>query len=71
MPQHYEILIEGCLDPCWSEWLEGLSITPHESGDTLLSGPLPDQCALYGLLNRLRDMNLKLVWVRQLGDCHL
>jgi hypothetical protein len=65
MPVNYEILVEGRLDPCWSEWLEGMCITPHESGGTLLSGALPDQCALYGLLNRLRDMNLKLVWMRQ------
>ena len=71
MPLSYEILVEGRLDPCWSEWLEGMSITPHESGGTLLRGPLPDQSALFGLLNRLRDMNLKLLWVRQLGDCHL
>ena len=61
----YEILVQGQLDPSWSEWLEGMSITPLESGDTLLSGPLADQSALYGLLNRLRDMNLRLLWVRQ------
>jgi hypothetical protein len=65
MPLNYEILVEGRLDPCWSEWLEGMCISPHDSGGTLLSGELVDQCALYGLLNRLRDMNLKLVWVRQ------
>ena len=65
MPVIYEILIAGHLDPCWSEWLAGMTITPQERGDTLLRGPLPDQAALYGLLNRLRDMNLKLVWVRQ------
>ena len=65
MPVVYEILVQGCLDPCWSEWLEGMCITPQDSGDTLLRGELPDQSALYGLLNRLRDMNLKLLWVRQ------
>jgi hypothetical protein len=64
----YELLVEGRLDPAWSEWLEGMAITPQESGDTLLCGPLPDQAALYGLLNRLRDMNLKLVWVRQVAS---
>lgn len=60
----YELLVEGWLDPAWSEWLEGMGITPQEDGDTLLRGALPDQAALYGLLNRLRDMNLKLVWVK-------
>ena len=65
MLANYEILVQGQLDACWSEWLEGMSITPLDSGDTLLSGSLPDQSALYGLLNRLRDMNLRLLWVRQ------
>jgi hypothetical protein len=68
MPVIYEILVQGRLDPCWSEWLEGMCITPQESGDTLLSGPLPDQCALYGLLNRIRDMNLKLMWVKTVTE---
>ena len=65
MLANYEILVQGQLDACWSEWLEGMSITPLDSGDTLLSGSLADQSALYGLLNRLRDMNLRLLWVRQ------
>ena len=42
-----------------------MPILPQDSGDTLLRGELPDQCALYGLLTRIRDMNLKLLWVRQ------
>lgn len=65
MPTFYEIRIEGQLDPHWSEWLEQMTITSLESGDTLLSGPLEDQAALHGLLNRIRDMNLKLVCVEK------
>jgi hypothetical protein len=65
MPTIYEILVEGQLDPAWSEWLDGMTIQPLEGGQTLLHGPLPDQAALYGLLNRLRDMNVRLVWVKQ------
>jgi hypothetical protein len=65
MPTIYEIRIEGCLDPSWSEWLEGMTITPLEGGETRLVGPLADQAALHGLLNRIRDMNLKLVWVEK------
>ena len=61
MPTFYKILIAGQLDPCWSEWLNDLTITPLETGDTLLSGPMPDQASLYGLLSRLRDMNLELL----------
>lgn len=65
MPTLYEIRIEGTLDRCWSDWLAGMAITPLENGETLLSGPLADQAALHGLLNRIRDMNLKLVYVEK------
>jgi hypothetical protein len=40
-----------------------MSIVPFEPGQTLLTGPVADQAALHGLLNRIRDMNLKLVSV--------
>ena len=65
MPAFYNIRIAGHLDPCWSEWLGDLTITPLETGETLLSGLLSDQAALYGLLNRLRDMNLTLLGVEK------
>jgi len=65
MRDFYEIRVEGQLEPCWSEWLGGMTVTPLESGETLVSGPVADQAALYGLLIRLRDMNLKLVGVRK------
>ena len=61
MPIFYNIVIKGHLDPSWSEWLEGMSVAPLENRDTLLSGPLADQAALHGLLNRIRDLNLILV----------
>lgn len=63
----YNIRLEGHLDRSWSEWLDGMAITPLESGETLLSGPLADQTALHGLLAKIRDMNLKLVAVQR-GD---
>jgi hypothetical protein len=65
MPTIYEIRIEGYLDPCWSEWLDGMSVVPKPDGETLISGPVADQAALHGLLNRIRDMNLKLVCVEK------
>ncbi len=63
MPEYYEIKIRGHLDPRWSEWFAGLSLKHLEGDETLLSGSLPDQAALYGLLERVRDLNLTLITV--------
>ena len=63
MPQYYEIKIRGHLDPSWSDRFGGLQLTHLEGNETLLSGPLPDQAALHGLLERIRDLNLTLVSV--------
>ena len=60
MPQ-VEIRIEGHLDKGWVEWLEGLTIAHTTNGQTLLSGVVQDQAALYGLIAKLRDLGVKLV----------
>jgi hypothetical protein len=62
----YAIRVEGHLDAHWSEWLEGMTLTHEECGLTRLEGPIRDQAALYGLLNRLRDLSLTLVTVQRI-----
>lgn len=63
MTQFYEIRIKGHLDAQWQDWFDGMSITLEADGTTLLSGPVPDQPALYGLLRKVRDLGLPLVSV--------
>lgn len=65
-PVIYEIRIAGHLPARWSAWFEDLAITPEGDGTTLLSGPVVDQAALYGLLRKVRDTGLTLIAVNQI-----
>jgi hypothetical protein len=60
-PLVYQIRVEGHLGQQWMDWFDGLAITLEEGGHTLLTGPVVDQAALYGLLKKVRDLGLPLV----------
>lgn len=62
-PMVYQIRIKGHLGSHWKEWFRGLTITLEDSGDTLLTGPMTDQAALYGVLRKVRDLGTPLVSV--------
>ena len=62
-PTVYQIRVKSHLGADWTDWFEGLTITPEESGDTLFTGPVIDQAALHGLLKKVRDLGMTLVSV--------
>lgn len=64
-PTIYQIRIKGHLGNQWTEWFEGMVITPEDNGETLLTGPVIDQSALHGLLRKVRDLGMPLVSVIQ------
>ena len=68
MSDYCEIVVKGLLDMDWSGWFEGLTITHNDKGETVISGPIRDQAALYGLLAKMRDMVLFLISVKYIAD---
>ena len=66
-PGLYEIRIKGHLDNRRAAWFEGLTVTREENGNTLLTGPVVDQAALYGLLRKVRDLGLPLISVTRVN----
>ena len=59
----YEIRLAGHLDARWAAWFDGLTVGQQGDGTTLITGPVVDQAALHGLLQRVRDLGLPLVSV--------
>ncbi len=59
----YEIRVKGRLDVDWAAWFSGVQITNTREDEIILSGDLPDQAALHGLLAQIRDLNLILISV--------
>ena len=63
----YEIRVKGHLGSRWTAWFDGLSLTDEDDGITVIRGPVVDQAALHGLLQKLRDVGIPLVSVTQLA----
>jgi len=61
--QNVEIRIKGQIDQHWSEWFAGLTVTHTDQDETILTGNVADQSALYGLIAKLRDLGLAIVSV--------
>jgi len=62
-PGQYAIRVAGHLDQRWATWFDGLTLTHRDDGTTVLDGPVVDQAALHGLLQKIRDLGLPLLSV--------
>ncbi len=62
-PMVYQFRIKGHLGRQWTDWFEGMAITLEDNGETLLTGPVGDQAALFGLLRKIRDIGTPLLSV--------
>lgn len=66
-PQLYEIRLQGHLDQSYGQWF-GLNLEQsfdHDSPITVLSGVLPDQSALHGVLVKIQAMGIPLLELRR------
>jgi hypothetical protein len=63
----YEIWVKEPLDPSWSEWLNDFDVMRIAGQATRIAGQVKDQTALYGLINKIRDLNLTLICIKKLS----
>lgn len=64
---HYRIKVKGYLAKQWTGWFDNMEIE-YEEDSTVLTGCVIDQAALYGILNRMRDLNLTLLLVERIDS---
>lgn len=67
-PQYYRIRVKGHLSPEWADWFDWVVLENLPDGQALLSGWIPDQAALYGILTKIHSLNLTLVAVNCLEE---
>jgi hypothetical protein len=64
--EEIQVRVRGQIDDSWSDWLGGLTVSHTAEGDTILTGTVRDQSALYAVLYRLPVLGLHLVSVTSL-----
>jgi hypothetical protein len=70
-PATYEIRLAAGLHTRWEEWFEGFSLDQSEAGETVLRGLVRDQAELHGVLDKIRDLNLTLLYLRRIDTSEL
>lgn len=66
-PAHYRIQVQGRLPAHWAAWFDGMDVSVSGVRGcpiTSLTGQVADQAALHGLLARIRDLGLPLLFVQ-------
>lgn len=64
----YQIRLKGHLSADWAEWFGNSTITPTESGESLITTSCLDQAALFGLLKKVRDLGLILIALNSIDE---
>jgi len=64
-PIYFRIKVKECLEDKWSDWFEPMTVS-SDGRETILTDSVADQAALYGLLIRIRDLNLTLLAVKRI-----
>lgn len=63
----YELCVRGAGREELASAFEEFEVAPGDRG-MVLAGQVADQAALYGVIARVRDLHLDLVWIRVLRD---
>ncbi len=66
-PADYQLRLQGHISADWGDWLAEAQVTwdgTGPAGTTTVTGRVPDQAALFGLLSFVRDLGAPLVWVK-------
>ncbi|WP_199190260.1 hypothetical protein [Cryobacterium sp. N22] len=66
----YEIRLRGRFDDRWRTWFDGFQLSAGSDGTTILTGPVPDQAALHGLLRRIGDLGVTLISINATAPDH-
>jgi hypothetical protein len=62
-----EIQVRGQLTEQWRDWFENMDLRFLENGEMILTGAIPDQAALMGILNKVNRLNLTLLSVNEVS----
>ena len=63
------IKIQEHLDIKWKNWFDGMDFI-YEKDATIIIGDIRDSAFMYGILNKIRDLNLNLISINPAEDNH-